>query len=59
MMIMYVSLYPSTHIYTYECQIGRLNLLTPTRVAAAAKEIRSGEIVPVKYVKPTTPIKHH
>jgi hypothetical protein len=28
-------------------QIGRLNLLTPTRVAAAAKEIRSGEIVPV------------
>ncbi|KAF1844497.1 uncharacterized protein K460DRAFT_394371 [Cucurbitaria berberidis CBS 394.84] len=27
--------------------IGRLNLLTPTRVAAAAKEIRSGEIVPV------------
>ena len=29
-------------------QIGRLNLLTPTRVAAAGKEIRSGEIVPVK-----------
>lgn len=28
-------------------QIGRLNLLTPTRVAAAAKEVRSGEIVPV------------
>lgn len=27
--------------------IGRLNLLTPTRVAAAAKEIRTGEIVPV------------
>ncbi|KAI8943365.1 hypothetical protein NX059_001380 [Plenodomus lindquistii] len=27
--------------------IGRLNLLTPTRVAAAAKEIQSGEIVPV------------
>ncbi|KAI4638136.1 hypothetical protein J4E93_010445 [Alternaria ventricosa] len=27
--------------------IGRLNLLTPTRVAAAAREIRSGEIVPV------------
>lgn len=28
--------------------IGRLNLLTPSRVAAAAKEIRTGEIVPVK-----------
>lgn len=28
--------------------IGRLNLLTPTRVAAAAKEIRTGEIVHVK-----------
>ncbi|KAG9680758.1 hypothetical protein KCU85_g5413, partial [Aureobasidium melanogenum] len=27
--------------------IGRLNLLTPTRVAAAAKEIKSGEIIPV------------
>lgn len=27
--------------------IGRLNLLTPTRVAAAAKEIRTGDIVPV------------
>ncbi|KAL5390265.1 hypothetical protein DPSP01_001837 [Paraphaeosphaeria sporulosa] len=27
--------------------IGRLNLLTPSRVAAAAKEIRTGEIVPV------------
>lgn len=26
-------------------QIGRLNLLTPTRVTAAAKEIRTGEIV--------------
>ena len=30
--------------------VGRLNLLTPSRVAAAAKEIRTGEIVPVKYV---------
>lgn len=30
--------------------IGRLNLLTPTRVAAASKEIRSGDIVPVKYL---------
>src|ERR1700761_1865278 len=30
--------------------IGRLNLLTPTRVAAASKEIRTGEIVPVKCV---------
>ncbi|KAH8731610.1 hypothetical protein GQ44DRAFT_736039 [Phaeosphaeriaceae sp. PMI808] len=27
--------------------IGRLNLLTPTRVSAASKEIKSGEIVPV------------
>jgi len=27
--------------------IGRLNLLTPTRVAAAAKEIKTGDIVPV------------
>ena len=27
--------------------LGRLNLLTPTRVAAAAKEIRTGEIIPV------------
>lgn len=26
-------------------QLGRLNLLTPTRVAAAGKEIKSGEIV--------------
>ena len=30
--------------------LGRLNLLTPKRVLAAAKEIRTGEIVPVKYV---------
>lgn len=29
-------------------QIGRLNLLTPTRVAAAAKEIRTGEVIPIK-----------
>lgn len=34
--------------YTNTKQIGRLNLLTPIRVAAAAKEIKSGEIVPVK-----------
>lgn len=27
--------------------LGRINLLTPSRVAAAAKEVRSGEIVPV------------
>jgi len=27
--------------------LGRLNLLTPTRVAAAAKEIKTGDIVPV------------
>jgi hypothetical protein len=30
-------------------QVGRLNLLTPLRVAAAAKEIHTGEIVPVNY----------
>ena len=31
-------------------QLGRLNLLTPTRVKAAAKsEIRTGEIVSLKY----------
>lgn len=28
-------------------QIGRINLLTPTRVAAASSEIQSGEIVPL------------
>jgi hypothetical protein len=28
-------------------QIGRINLLTPTRVSAAAKEIRTGDIVPL------------
>ncbi|PVH94031.1 hypothetical protein DM02DRAFT_618901 [Periconia macrospinosa] len=27
--------------------IGRINLLTPTRVAAAAKEIKTGEIIPL------------
>lgn len=38
-------------------QIGRLNLLTPTRVAAAAKEIKTGDIVPVNLplIHPTTP----
>lgn len=30
-------------------QLGRLNLLTPTRVKAAAAEIKTGEIVPLKY----------
>ena len=59
MMTMYTPVYPSTPTHTYERQIGRLNLLTPTRVAAAAKEIRSGEIVPVKYVKSIAPIEHH
>jgi hypothetical protein len=29
--------------------VGRLNLLTPTRVAAASKEIKTGDIIPVKY----------
>src|ERR1700753_4047799 len=35
--------------------LGRVNLLTPKRVLAAAKEIRSGEIVPVKYVSSVIP----
>ncbi|KAK4998277.1 hypothetical protein LTR66_002458 [Elasticomyces elasticus] len=37
--------------------IGRLNLLTPSRVAAAGREIRSGEIVPVNLplTTPETP----
>lgn len=41
-------------------QIGRLNLLTPARVAAAAKEIRSGEIVPVNLplTEPEVPAFH-
>ena len=30
-------------------QIGRLNLLTPTRVKAAASEIQTGEIICLKY----------
>jgi hypothetical protein len=30
-------------------QLGRLNLLTPRRVAAAAAEIRTGEIINLKY----------
>lgn len=39
------------------CQIGRINLLTPTRVAAAAKEIKTGEIVNVNLplTTPATP----
>lgn len=37
------------HSLLTETQVGRLNLLTPQRVAAAAKEIQTGEIVPVKY----------
>jgi hypothetical protein len=31
--------------------LGRLNLLTPTRVAAAAKEIKTGEVISVKYAE--------
>jgi hypothetical protein len=30
--------------------LGRLNLLTPKRVLAASKEIKTGEMIPVKYV---------
>lgn len=44
-------MFPFDRVYTSialtSTKIGRLNLLTPTRVAAAAKEIKSGEIVPV------------
>ncbi len=31
-------------------QIGRLNLLTPARVKAAAAEIKTGEMVRLEYV---------
>ena len=34
-----------------DVQIGRLNLLTPKRVKAAASEIKTGEIVPLEYVR--------
>lgn len=30
--------------------LGRLNLLTPTRVSKAAKEIKTGEIINLKYM---------
>lgn len=30
-------------------QLGRLNLLTPSRVQSSAKEIKTGEVIPVKY----------
>ena len=29
-------------------QVGRLNLLTPTRIKAAAAEIKTGETVPLE-----------
>ena len=29
-------------------KLGRINLLTPTRVRAAAAEVRSGDIIPLK-----------
>jgi len=32
-------------------QIGRLNLLTPIRVKAASTEIKTGIMVPLKYVE--------
>ena len=32
-------------------QIGRLNLLTPTRVKVASSEIKTGIMVPLKYVE--------
>lgn len=32
---------------THGPQLGRINLLTPTRVSAASREIRTGEIVPL------------
>ena len=30
-------------------QLGRLNLLTPTRVKAASSEVKTGEMVSLKY----------
>jgi hypothetical protein len=38
--------------------LGRLNLLTPTRVAAAAKEIKTGEVISVKYADNPSLIRH-
>jgi hypothetical protein len=37
----------NVHLLTNWPQIGRINLLTPTRVSAASKEIKTGEIVPL------------
>lgn len=40
---------PPGKIMSDDMQLGRLNLLTPTRVAAAAKLITDGDIVSLKY----------
>jgi hypothetical protein len=37
-------------VWGEEDYIGRLNLLTPTRIKAAAAEIRTGEVVPLEWV---------
>ena len=43
---------PVQTLYSYRSQVGRLNLLTPTRVkAAASSEIKTGEMVPIKYAR--------
>lgn len=39
-------------------QLGRLNLLTKERVAAAAKLIITGEIINLKFVQESTNMKH-
>lgn len=39
-------------ILTLKHQLGRINLLTPARVKKAVKEVRSGEIVPLKLELP-------
>jgi hypothetical protein len=37
-------------VWGEEDYIGRLNLLTPTRIKAASAEIKSGEVVPLECV---------
>ena len=36
-------------MYLQASQLGRLNLLTPTRIKAAAAEIKTGEAISLKY----------
>ena len=47
---------PTSWVWGENDQIGRLNLLTPTRIKAAAKsEIQSGEMVSLKYASISSP----